>query len=58
MAERCKVSVLCTAFNHEKYIRAALDGFVGQRTDFPFEVLVNDDCSTDGTAEIDRKSVV
>lgn len=55
MAERCKVSVLCTAFNHEKYIRAALDGFVSQRTDFPFEVLVNDDCSTDGTAEIIRE---
>lgn len=50
-----KVSVLCTAYNHEKYIRDALEGFVAQRTDFPFEVLVNDDCSADGTAEIIRE---
>lgn len=55
MGEKCKVSVLCTAFNHEKYIRDALEGFVSQKTDFPFEVLVNDDCSTDGTAEIIRE---
>lgn len=53
MAEReIKVSVLCTAYNHEEYIREALDSFVGQRTDFAFEVLVNDDCSTDSTAAI------
>lgn len=50
-----KVSVLCTAYNHEKYIRDALEGFVSQRTDFPFEVLVNDDCSSDGTAAIIRE---
>ncbi len=55
MGEKCKVSVLCTAFNHEKYIRDALEGFVTQETDFPFEVLVNDDCSSDGTAEIIRE---
>ena len=53
MADRdCKVSVFCTAYNHEKYIREALDSFVSQKTDFAFEVLVNDDCSTDGTAAI------
>ena len=55
MGEKCKVSVLCTAYNHEKYIRDALEGFVSQRTDFPFEVLVNDDCSSDGTADIIRE---
>ncbi|MCR4754929.1 MAG: glycosyltransferase [Lachnospiraceae bacterium] len=47
-----KVSVLCLAYNHEKYIRKALDGFVSQITNFSYEVLINDDCSTDGTAEI------
>jgi len=53
MAEReIKVSVFCTAYNHEEYIREALDSFVNQKTDFAFEVLVNDDCSTDGTAAI------
>lgn len=53
MAEReIMVSVFCTAYNHEEYIREALDSFVGQKTDFAFEVLVNDDCSSDGTAAI------
>ena len=51
----CKVSVLCATFNHEDYLRQTLDSFVSQITDFPFEVLVNDDASTDGTAEILRE---
>ena len=50
-----KVSVLCTAYNHEKYIADALESFVSQVTDFPFEVLVTDDASTDGTPEIIRQ---
>ena len=53
--KECMVSVLCTAYNHEQYLRECLDGFVSQETDFPFEVLVNDDCSTDGTAAIIRE---
>ena len=55
MAAEIKVSILCTAFNHEKYLRSALDGFLAQKTNFAFEVLVNDDCSSDGTAEILRQ---
>ena len=51
----CKVSVICTAYNHEAYLREALESFVTQETDFPFEVLVNDDASTDGTAAILRE---
>ena len=51
----CKVSVLCAAYNHEEFLRETLDSFVSQETDFPFEVLVNDDASTDGTAEIIRE---
>ena len=47
-----KVSILCIAFNHEKYIRDALEGFVNQKTDFDFEVIVHDDASTDRTADI------
>lgn len=50
-----EVSVVCNAYNHEKYIRSALDGFVMQKTTFPFEVLVHDDASTDRTAEIIRE---
>ena len=49
------VSIICTAYNHEKYIRDALDGFVSQKTNFKFEILVNDDASTDRTAEIIRE---
>lgn len=46
------VSVICTAYNHEKYIRDALDGFISQKTNFNYEVLVHDDASTDSTANI------
>lgn len=46
------VSVICLAYNHEKYIRQALDTILSQKTDFAFEILVNDDCSTDNTKEI------
>ncbi len=46
------VSVLCAAYNQEKYIRQTLESFVMQKTNFPFEVLINDDASTDKTPEI------
>ncbi len=46
------VSISCLAFNHENYIRKALDGFIMQKTSFGFEVLIHDDASTDRTAEI------
>ncbi|MBQ9686050.1 MAG: glycosyltransferase family 2 protein [Oscillospiraceae bacterium] len=49
------VSVMCTAFNHENYIRQALDGMVNQQTDFAYEILVTDDVSTDRTADIIRE---
>lgn len=49
------VSVLCPVYNHAKYLRKCLDGFVLQKTNFPFEVIVHDDASTDGSAEIIRE---
>ena len=54
MSEKIMVSVMCTAFNHEDYIREALDSMVNQQADFAYEILVNDDCSSDGTAGIVR----
>ena len=46
------VSIICPAYNHEKYIRQALEGFVMQKTTFPFEIVVHDDASTDNTVLI------
>lgn len=49
------VSIWCLTYNHEKYIRQCLDGFVMQKTNFRFEAIVHEDASTDGTAEIVRE---
>ena len=47
-----KVSIVCATFNHEKYIREAIDSFLMQETDFRFEIIIHDDASTDRTPEI------
>ncbi len=47
-----KVSVICLTYNHQAYVRQSLDGFVMQKTNFPFEVWVGDDASTDKTPAI------
>lgn len=46
------VSVLCITYNHAPYIRQCLDGFLMQKTNFKYEVIIHDDCSTDGTTDI------
>lgn len=55
ISDEIKVSVICNTYNHEKYIRDALESFVTQKTNFRFEVLVHDDASSDGTADIIRE---
>lgn len=55
VASQPTVSILCTAYNHELYIEDALKGFLNQETDFPFEIIVHDDASTDNTAHVVRK---
>lgn len=47
-----KVSILTIAYNQEKYIRQTLESFIMQKTDFKFEIVISDDCSTDKTPEI------
>lgn len=49
------VTISCITYNQEKYIRDALDGFVMQKTNFRYEAIVHDDCSTDHTADIVRE---
>lgn len=46
------VTICCTAYNQEKFIKQCLDGFVMQKTKFRFEAVVHDDASTDNTAAI------
>lgn len=52
MNSRVKVSVCVVTYNHQKYIAECLQSLVDQDTDFPFEVIVSDDCSTDNTRSI------
>jgi glycosyltransferase involved in cell wall biosynthesis len=53
--EPLKLSVMLKAYNHERYIAQALDNALSQRTSFKYEILVGEDCSTDGTrAVVDR----
>ena len=48
------VSVCCLTYNHEKTVAQALDSIISQKTDFPFEIIVHDDASTDKTQDIIR----
>ena len=50
--EPIMVSIKCLVYNHAPYLRQCLDGFVMQKTNFRFEAIVHDDCSTDGSQEI------
>ena len=43
MKQKPLVTVSCIAYNHEKYIARALDSFLKQKTDFPFEIVIHDD---------------
>ncbi|MEJ2455325.1 MAG: glycosyltransferase [Candidatus Thiodiazotropha sp.] len=46
------VSILCHSYNHLNYIDDAIRGFLIQETGFPFEIILHDDASTDGTEKI------
>jgi glycosyltransferase involved in cell wall biosynthesis len=49
------VSIWCPTFNHEKYISKCIEGFVMQKTNFDFEVIIHDDASSDNNSNIIRE---
>ena len=46
------VSIICITYNHENFIRQAIDGFLIQNTSFQIEIIIHDDASTDNTQAI------
>lgn len=50
--ETPKVSVCMITYNHEPYIAQAIEGVLMQETDFPYELVIGEDCSTDNTRKI------
>lgn len=46
-----KVTVLVMTYNHALFIEQALESALSQETDFRYEILISEDCSTDGTRE-------
>ncbi len=49
------VSICTRTYNLENFIAKALDSFLMQETNFPFEIVIDDDCSTDGTVEVIKR---
>lgn len=47
-----KLSIIICTYNREKELKRAIECVFGQKTNFGFEVIVGNDCSTDGTAEL------
>lgn len=52
MDSRIKVTICCLTYNHELYIRDAINSFLKQKANFNFEILIFDDCSQDTTRDI------
>ena len=52
LAKAPRVSVKMITYNHARFIAAAVRSVLAQRVDFPVEVIIGDDCSTDGTRDI------
>lgn len=53
--KKIMVSICCVTYNHERYIVQAIESFLKQQTNFEYEIIIGEDCSTDRTREIVRK---
>ncbi|EIC22591.1 glycosyltransferase [Thiorhodovibrio frisius] len=51
-SEELMVTIICTAFNHGKYIADAINGFIFQKTKYSYEIIIHDDASTDTTPDV------
>lgn len=54
MSPAPRLSICVVTYNHEKFIAGTLDSFLRQKTNFPFQIIVGDDASTDSTPQILR----
>jgi GT2 family glycosyltransferase len=57
LEEPC-VTICCFTYNQQEFIRDALESFLAQKTDFPVEILIHDDASTDNTPQIIKEYLV
>ncbi len=48
------LSVCLITYNHAKYFKQAIESILMQKTSFNYEIIIADDCSTDGTTEMVR----
>ena len=55
MEEQPLVSVCVISYQHERFIREAINGILSQKTSFDFELLIYDDASSDASQEIIRE---
>jgi glycosyltransferase involved in cell wall biosynthesis len=46
------VSIFCMVYNHEPFLKECLDGFIMQKCNFEFEIVIGEDCSKDKSREI------
>jgi len=52
MKQKVKISACLITYNQEDYIKQCIEGALSQKLDFCYEIVIGDDCSTDGTSEI------
>ena len=46
------VDIIMVTYNQEKYISQAIESVLNQKTNFPFRLIIGEDCSTDNTGQI------